>query len=103
MAYLWSPGPARESWETLQVIPWGLDTCGGLVPKGFVTEGRASIKHEARWTAVAFPDRTLDTEKGSSTFVVETPSPLSVDQVMVLARKYFPEVVGRFTFAVVEA
>jgi hypothetical protein len=83
--------------------PWQTMVDGGLAPQKDVTqvEGRARIHRKNGWTAMSFWDRSVDTRRNScSTFIAE--GDLGFDGMMDVANIYFPEVVKRYAFKIME-
>lgn len=82
------------------ITPWGYSVDGGLFPKGArIAQGEAAVFHRDGWTALAFPDRSVDSRPGSwSVFCI--PETLPFDEALVCARAAFPEVFERLTFEI---
>ncbi len=104
---MWSPETPQNLLERralsdlVRTNPWGLriDTC--LCPGGGV-QGQAMLHHRAGWTALSFWDRSVDHRPGSnSTFLAE--GLYSFEQMIEMAKSYFPQVMGRLTFDLVHS
>ena len=68
---------------------------------GSSPEGRALIHHRDGWTAMAFWDRSVDKRGGcNSAFFAEGIH--NFDGMMSIAREYYPSIMARFTFEIVE-
>jgi hypothetical protein len=83
-------------------MPWDRGILGALFPRYQepVVEGEAHTFYKDGWTALAFPDRSVDTRPGSwSVFCL--PATLDGPTALLLARKAFPEVFARYKFDVV--
>lgn len=83
--------------------PWGIrkiDT--GLCPvEEGQPQGRALLHYKAGWTAIAFWDRSVDFRKGSnSVFFAEGEH--GFDEMLAIARQYFPQVMARFSYPITE-
>lgn len=86
------------------LTPWGLKVDGGLFPrgKGPMSQGEAHVVHLDGWTALAFPDRSVD-NRGGSWSVYCTPAILDGPEALSVAREAFPPIFARYTFDVVLA
>ena len=80
---------------------------GGLCPKADPwgkpgqVQGQALLHHISGWTIVSFWDRSIDTRPGSNSSFLAEAADLTFDQMMQLANRHFPKVVGRFKFPIV--
>lgn len=90
-----SAGLARE------LTPWGLKVDGGLFPRGTgpIRQGEAHVVHLDGWTALAFPDRSVDS-RGGSWSVYCTPAILDGTEALAIAREAFPPIFARYKFDV---
>jgi hypothetical protein len=81
--------------------PWSrLD--GGLMPPGPQVQGRSALHVKDGWTALSFPDRSIDNRGGShSTFLFE--AELDFDEALRYAKQLFPSVFARYTFEIARA
>ena|ERR1019366_3343006 len=106
--YMHEPNMVHRSVDTergrfLYDNPWGLYIDGDLCMEGKrQIEGEALIHHKDDWTAMAFWDRSVDTRPGSnSVFLAE--GTFNFDEMMALAKEYFPQVLNRISFTIREA
>jgi len=82
-------------------VPEGALDSYFLPPKLPQTEGRAVVWASAKWTILAFWDRSVDTRGGcNSAFIIEGRH--DFDSAVAAAKSAFPKVWARFKFAVVE-
>lgn len=85
-------------------IPWGYGVDGGLIPtepKYYEKQGLAAIHHKNGWTALSFPDRTIDHRRAShSTFLLENED-ATFEEMIGMVEDRFPEIMGRFTFPII--
>jgi hypothetical protein len=94
----------RHVSERESATPWGTSIDGGLFPRYHapIEEGEAHVFHKDGWTAVAFPDRSVDRRPGSwSVFCV--PAVLDGPEALDVARAAFPAIFARYGFEVVLA
>lgn len=74
--------------------PWGKKIDGGLAPQPDVVDGKIAEHHLDGWTAIAFWDRSGDRRPNSNTaFLVNCT--MSVQELLGLARKQWPDVFSR--------
>jgi hypothetical protein len=105
--YFWrraSDGAMRNAWDAKDIVPWGHHVDGGLFPRGSEprSQGDAHVFHKDGWTALAFPDNTVDRRPGSwSVFCL--PATYDGPEALEIARDAFPEVFDRYTFDIVPA
>lgn len=79
--------------------PWQkLD--GGLQPTGQQVQGPALLHHKDGWTALCFWDRSVDGRPGSNSNFLSTGNH-TFEEMIELAKKYFPMVMARFNFSIV--
>jgi hypothetical protein len=103
--FLFAPGQRPASSEK-KTLPWpDVDAvlCPGFVaggtPEADQIEGRAQLHHRDGWTALAFWDRSVDARFGAnSVFIAKGQH--DFEGMIALARKYFPDVWGRWQFQV---
>jgi hypothetical protein len=103
--FLFAPGQKPASSEK-KTLPWpDVDAvlCPGYVaggtPEAVQIEGRALLHHRDGWTALAFWDRSVDARFGAnSVFIAKGDHDLA--SMTELARRYFPDVWGRWNFPV---
>lgn len=92
--------------SALDANPWGRKIDGRLCHDSHGKEGEAHIhvkrdRHGIWWTAVSFPDRSVNHKHGSNcTFLVNIR--LDLLEFMELAESTFPEIWSRFNFSVRE-
>lgn len=81
-------------------IPWGYRVDGGLLRSH--VQGRATVHHLGGWTALTFPDYSVDDRPGShSTYVFD--EVLDFDAALAAAREHFSAIFERYDFDVVPA
>jgi len=106
--YLYQPGGTSLIAEGF--IPWGYHIDGGLCPgkrrglKAWQTpeiqiEGQASLTKKDGWTALSFWDRSTDHRMNSNSNFVAM-GDFTFDEMIKLAKQYFPEIMGRFKFEI---
>jgi len=107
--YLYQPGGTSLIITALD-MPWGYEIDGGLCPgkrrgpKAYQLpetqiEGQASLTKKDGWTALSFWDRSMDHRMNcNSNFIAK--GYFSFDEIMMLAKQYFPEIMGRFKFEI---
>jgi hypothetical protein len=88
-----------DKWDGVLAPVYKPNSYGDDAPQ---PEGVAWVHYRAGWTAVSYWDRSgPDTRKGSNTgFFADRV--LTFEQMMVLARRYFPVVINRATFPIFE-
>jgi hypothetical protein len=85
--------------DVLYRNPWGIAIDGGLCKSGAEQEGIALIHHKNGWTALAFWDRSVD-KRGKSNSVFLAIGEFEFDQMVAMAKQFFPEVIARFPFEI---
>lgn len=65
-------------------------------------EGQAAVHHKGGWTALAFPDNTID-KRGASNSCYLVNRTLTFAEMIEAAKATFPEIWGRYRFQVIEA
>ncbi len=101
--YMWAPGLGynREARDFTYGSPWGHKIDDGLCPKGPEIEGHALIHNKNGWTAISFWDRSVDKRgKCNSNFLAE--GAFTFDEMITHAKKYFPEIMARFSYPIIE-
>ena len=99
--YSWSSNN-RKDYDATKENPWRYNIDGRLAPLNDAqTEGEALIHHKDGWTAISFWDRTVDKRQGcSSTYFIH--ADLTFKEMVVLAKKAFPERWDAMKFKVLE-
>lgn len=109
--YYWSRGrggypvSAGGRGDYDKLTPWGLKVDGGLpFPRGQTPneQGEAHVFHLDGWTALAFPDRSVDS-RGGSWSVYCIPAVIDGHEALAIAREAFPPIFARYTFDVMVA
>ena len=111
--FLWEP-PDRSAHRDA-TTPWGSCPDGSLAPhenprcefvKNFYgcrcsqAEGIAALHYKDGWTALSFWDRSVDTRGGcNSNFLAE--GAFTFEEMVELAKQYFPIIMARFKFPIV--
>ncbi len=98
--YLWTEHEQRLLWrDTVDTQPWGASIDGTLYLRA-VANGVAKHTQFAGWTALSWPDNSIDGRPGShSTFVAE--GTFTAEEMLTMARSRFPWVFERFKYEVV--
>jgi hypothetical protein len=107
--YFFGPHMARlgRDERAESIVPWGygVEKLANKWSRRHIdpeTEGLALLHHLDGWTALAFPDFSVDSRGGSkSVFVFE--AILDYDAALARARELFPEVFERYSFEIVQA
>lgn len=99
--YMFVPG-MRNDYKFLYNNPWGVQVDTGLCPGGLEIEGNALLHHKDGWTALAFWDRSVD-KRGKSNSVFLAEGTFDFERMIDLAKEFFPEVMERIKFPIVEA
>lgn len=95
--YFWPAGTWRSQLDPIGPLGY-ID--GKLVPSGG-EDGEALLHHESGWTYVAFYNRAWDSRPScNSAFIFD--ATLTFEEAMDAARRFFPHVLDRLPFEVVE-
>lgn len=81
-------------------VPW--DRIDGRLNPDTEVQGVANLHHKDGWTAIAFANRT-DDNRGGCNSVFFFKADFDFEQAVMAAQEYFPDVVSRFRFAIVNA
>lgn len=79
-------------------IPWGTSIDGTLTPVGTTKQSKAALWHKSGWTALSMHDYSVDT-RGNSNAAFLFHAVLDAEQVLALARQYWPTIVTRIEAA----
>ncbi len=86
-------------WDFLKNNPWGIGVDGDLCPDNKQIQGQACVHHKDGWTALAFWDRSIDSNPGSiSVFILSGTHDFSI--MVEKFKRLYPAIVGRFTFPI---
>lgn len=99
--FMHKSGGTRD-WDA--ITPWGKTPDGTLCLKddGRQPQGEALLHHKDGWTALSFWDRSVDKRGGcNSNFFAN--GDFTFDEMLMLARLRFPEVIARLTFPITDA
>lgn len=110
--YLHSAG-GRSVRDGESATPWRWKIDGALCPGmewkrerwtrvGREIEGQAAVHHKGGWTALAFPDNSVD-KRGASNSCYLVDQTLTFAEMVEAAKATFPEVWARYRFEIVEA
>jgi hypothetical protein len=104
--YLYSSNGWKDYSLLDTIIPWRYKVDGNLCPPDmsgqYEIEGLAMLHYKDGWTALAFWDRSVDhRHKSNSCFLA--PGYFSFEEMLKLAKEYFPSVMKRFSFSIVLA
>lgn len=97
--------PRTERSDATDICPWGyhVDSQDFVKSVQDVPEGAAVVHHKDGWSALAFPDRSIDSRGGSiSVFMFDMPG-LDFDQLLYQARFHFPGIFTRYDFEIAQA
>ena len=95
--YIFVPRGRLHSYSRL--VSWILRMDGALTPFLDAEDGKALLHHFDGFTVLAFNDCSVDTRPQSNSMFV-FPGNLSFEEIIVMAVKHFPGVMGRFNFVV---
>ena len=83
--------------------PWGYNIDGELCvsPERRQVQGVTKVHHKDGWTAISFWDRSVDSRPGSNSALLAE-GEHTFEGMMALFNHYFPEVLKRYKFPIVE-
>lgn len=91
-----------HDWDFGDNNPWKWEVDRRMCPSGTQVQGWAALHKRDGWTLISFYDRSVDSRPGSnSSFLAE--GNFTFEEMLGIAREYFPRVMSRFTFEIVEA